>query len=110
MMRPRPLTFLVIVLGIAGVLLSSGAPAVGQNPRSGGVLTVAQREETPQGFAIHESSTVLTTWSAMPCFGHLVLFHPLKPQESVDTVVGEWPRSGRGRTTTATWSSSCART
>jgi peptide/nickel transport system substrate-binding protein len=89
MMRPRTVTFLVVALGIAGVVTLSGGPAVGQNPKPGGVLTVAQREETPQGFAIHETSTVSTTWPAMPCFNNLVLFHPLKQQESVDTVVGE---------------------
>ena len=29
------------------------------------------------------------TWPAMPCFNNLVLFDPLKQQESVDTVIGE---------------------
>src|SRR5262249_15985082 len=81
------LTFSLFVPVLLGVFAS--APAVGQNPKSGGVLTVAQREDTPQGFAIHESSTVSTTWPAMPCFSNLVLFSPLKQQESADTVVGE---------------------
>jgi hypothetical protein len=49
-MYPRTLTFLP--LGLAGALLVSAAPVVGQSP-SGGVLTVAQREDMPQGFAIH---------------------------------------------------------
>ena len=89
MMRPRTLTFSVAVLGVVGVLVVAGAPAIGQSPKSGGVLTVAQREETPQGFAIHETSTVSTTWPAMPCFSNLVLFDPFKQQESVDTIVGE---------------------
>src|SRR6266404_1583280 len=88
-MRPRTLTFLCVVLAITALLGRPGAPALGQGPTSGGVLTVAQREETPQGFAIHESSTVSTTWPAMPCFSNLVLFNPLKQQESVDTVIGE---------------------
>src|SRR2546422_8480227 len=92
MMRPRTMRCLVAGVAVTG-LLAVGAPAIGQSsakaPKSGGVLTVAQREETPQGFAIHETSTVSTTWPAMPCFSNLVLFDPLKPQESVDTVVGE---------------------
>ena len=92
MMRPRTMRCLVAGVAVTG-LLAAGAPAIGQSsakaPKSGGVLTVAQREETPQGFAIHETSTVSTTWPAMPCFSNLVLFDPLKPRESVDTVVGE---------------------
>jgi peptide/nickel transport system substrate-binding protein len=91
MMRPRTSTFLALsTLGaLVLVLVSASGPALGQAPKSGGVLMVAQREDTPQGFAIHESSTVSTTWPAMPCFSNLVLFNPLKPQESVDTVIGE---------------------
>ena len=53
------------------------------------MLNVAQREDTPQGFAIHETSTVSTTWPAMPCFNNLVLFDPLKQRESAATVIGE---------------------
>ncbi|HXH82161.1 MAG TPA: ABC transporter substrate-binding protein [Candidatus Tectomicrobia bacterium] len=88
MIRPRPLLAAVAVLGIAGVVLT-GAPATGQAPRTGGVLTVAQREDTPQGFAIHETSTISTVWPAMPCFSNLVLYDPLKKQESEDTIIGE---------------------
>ena len=94
-MRPRLLAFSLAALGAAGLLLLHGAPVAGQAkaagtaPKSGGVLNVAQREDTPQGFAIHESSTVSTTWPAMPCFNNLVLFDPLKQRESVETVIGE---------------------
>src|SRR5258708_1289321 len=63
-MRPRTMVFPAAGVGVAAVLLLGGRPAVGQAPakapRSGGVLTLAQREETPQGFAIHETSTVST--------------------------------------------------
>jgi peptide/nickel transport system substrate-binding protein len=94
-MRPRLLVSSLAALGAAGVLLLHGAPVAGQAKaaapaaKSGGVLNVAQREDTPQGFAIHESSTISTTWPAMPCFSNLVLFDPLKQRESVETVVGE---------------------
>ncbi len=94
-MRPRLLVSGLAALGAAGALLLHGAPVAGQAKaaapaaKSGGVLNVAQREDTPQGFAIHESSTVSTTWPAMPCFNNLVLFDPLKQRESVDTVIGE---------------------
>src|SRR5262245_13625481 len=94
-MRPRLLAFSLAALGAAGLLLLLGVPVAGQakagaaTPGSGGVLNVSQREDTPQGFAIHESSTVSTTWRAMPCFNNLVLFDPLKQRESVETVIGE---------------------
>ena len=58
------------------------APA--QTPNRG-LLTLTQREDLPQGFAIHETSTISTVWPAMPCFSNLVLFDPLKATESADT-------------------------
>ena len=47
------------------------------------------REDLAQGFSIHETSTISTVWPAMPCFNNLVLFDPLKKQESMDTIIGE---------------------
>jgi peptide/nickel transport system substrate-binding protein len=64
-------------------------PAVSQTPKSGGSLNIMQREDLPQGFAIHETSTISTTWPAMPCFNNLVFFDPLKKVESMDTIIGE---------------------
>jgi peptide/nickel transport system substrate-binding protein len=75
----------VVALGVA--LLPAVAP--GQTPKPGGTLSVTQREDLPQGFAIHETSTISTVWPAMPCFNNLVLFDPLKKVESVDTIIGE---------------------
>jgi len=64
-----------IVAGIALALtaLASPPPAAGQSPRSGGLLNVMQREDLPQGFAIHETSTISTVWPSMPCFNNLAL-------------------------------------
>jgi peptide/nickel transport system substrate-binding protein len=64
-------------------------PAVSQTPKTGGVLTVMQREDLPQGFAIHETSTISTVWPSMPCFNNLVMFDPLKKTESVETIIGD---------------------
>jgi peptide/nickel transport system substrate-binding protein len=76
-------------IGLAGLVILPGGPSEGQSPRSGGWLTLRLREDLPQGFAIHESATISTMWPAMPCFSNLVLFDPLKPTHSVDTIVGE---------------------
>ena len=67
----------------------SAAFAQAQTPRSGGTLTLRLREDLPQGFAIHESPTISTMWPAMPCLSNLVLFDPLKPTHSLDTIIPE---------------------
>src|SRR5712671_725701 len=71
------------------LVMMVASPAFGQEPRSGGSLNLRLREDLPQGFAIHESPTISTMWPAMPCFSNLVLFDPLKPTHSVETIVGE---------------------
>src|SRR5207245_3036459 len=76
-------------IGLAGLVVLTGVASQGQAPKSGGWLTLRLREDLPQGFAIHESATISTMWPAMPCFSNLVLFDPLKPTHSLDTIVGE---------------------
>ena len=76
-------------LGLAAFVALSACPSGGQTPKSGGWLTLRLREDLPQGFAIHESATISTMWPSMPCFSNLVLFDPLKPTHSVDTIIGE---------------------
>ncbi|MGH7353544.1 MAG: ABC transporter substrate-binding protein [Candidatus Rokuibacteriota bacterium] len=67
----------------------SQTPAGAQTPKAGGVLNITQREDLPQGFAIHETSTISSVWPVMPCFSNLVIYDPLKKTESIDTVIGE---------------------
>ncbi|HEV8473875.1 MAG TPA: ABC transporter substrate-binding protein [Methylomirabilota bacterium] len=76
------------VLSVCAVVALS-TPAISQSPKAGGTLNITQREDLPQGFAIHETSTISTVWPAMPCLSNLVLFDPLKKTESMDTIVGE---------------------
>ncbi len=76
-------------IGLALLVLLTGVPSAGQAPTSGGWLTLRLREDLPQGFAINESPTISTMWPAMPCLSNLVLFDPLKPLHSADTIVGE---------------------
>src|SRR5437773_2053422 len=83
-----PMRWIVAVVSIALVALGE-APAIGQTPKPGGMLTLRLREDLPQGFAINESPTISTMWPAMPCFNNLVLFDPMKPTHSVDTIIGE---------------------
>ena len=81
---PRALGFAVVV----GVLAAAGLPAPAQTPKRGGVLNSVLFEDPP-GLLVHESSTVSNVWPVSPCYSNLVIFHPLKPLDSADTVVPE---------------------
>ena len=87
MSRFRALAVLGVLSVITAVVVTT--PAVSQTPKSGGVLNVMQREDLPQGFAIHETSTISSVWPSMPCFNNLVVFDPLKKTESLETVIGD---------------------
>jgi peptide/nickel transport system substrate-binding protein len=64
------------------------APASTAPPKSGGTLTLVLGDSVPS-MSIHEEATIATVWAAMPCYNNLVLFDPLKSQETLDTIVGE---------------------
>ncbi len=89
MSRSRTVAALAVLL-VPGVVAVT-APSLGQpaKPKPGGILHLMQREELPQGFAIHESATNSTVWPSLPCFNNLVFFDPQRKVESPDTIVGE---------------------
>ncbi len=88
-MTRRPwLTLALALLLLAGAMAVAGAPAGGQTPKRGGFLN-AMLGEDPPGFSIHEAATISGLWPAMPCYSNLVLFDPLKPQETAETLVPE---------------------
>ena len=69
-------------------LIATAGSADAQAPKRGGILN-SMITEDPPGFSIHESATVSTVWPMSPCYNNLVYFDAAKPQETVDTVVGE---------------------
>jgi len=77
-----------LALGVA-VTAAGATLAIAQTPKAGGTLNVMLREDLPQGFAIHETSTYSTSFPSLPCFNNLVLFDQSKPTESMDTIVGD---------------------
>ncbi|HXH84877.1 MAG TPA: ABC transporter substrate-binding protein [Candidatus Tectomicrobia bacterium] len=89
MTRPSRTLFLVTLAAVLVGAALAAHPVESQTPKSGGSLNVMLREDLPQGFAIHETSTISTVWPASPCFNNLVFFDPLKKQESADTIIGE---------------------
>jgi peptide/nickel transport system substrate-binding protein len=84
-MHRRSIVALALVVGVAAL---AGAPAGAQAPKRGGILN-AMLGEDPPGFSIHEVATISGLWPVMPCYSNLVLFDPLKPSESVETVIPE---------------------
>jgi len=77
---------MVIARLVVAVLLLALLPAYGQTPKHGGILNAMQAEDLPAGFSIHETSTILGLWPAMPCYSNLVLFDPFNPRESAETI------------------------
>ena len=76
------IALLVYVLIVSA---ASGAPA---GPKRGGILNAMHREDPPS-LSIHEEATISTNWPMMSCYNNLVLFHPLRGQESAATIIGE---------------------
>ncbi|RMF90339.1 MAG: ABC transporter substrate-binding protein, partial [Nitrospinota bacterium] len=61
-------------------------------PKYGGILNATHRGDPPS-LSIHEEATISTVWPMMPCYNNLVLFDPLKKQESAETIIGELAKS-----------------
>ena len=72
-----------------GMTALAAVPATAQTPKPGGILNLPQRGDPAQGFAIHETGTIDVVWPGSPCFNNLVVFDPLKKQESIDTIIGD---------------------
>jgi peptide/nickel transport system substrate-binding protein len=88
-LRPAVAVLVALVLAGGGLAIAPAHSQTASTPRPGGTLKIMHREDTPQGFAVHETSTISTVWPSSPCFNNLVYFDPLKAKESVDTIIGE---------------------
>ena len=78
------LALLVPLIALLSSLAFAQSP-----PKTGGTLRFMHREDLPQGFAIHETSTNSVTWPAMPCYSNLVIYDQSKRIERPETIVGE---------------------
>ena len=75
----------LILATVASSSVSFGA----ETPRRGGVLTSMVPEDPPQGFNVHESSTISVVWPSSPCFSNLVIFDPAKRLETAEGLLPE---------------------
>src|SRR4030095_7391764 len=91
--EPMPRRSLLLVAVLALAALAAGTPAVAQTPKRGGVLN-AMLIENPPGFSIHEAATIAGVWPVAPCFSNLVIFDPLKPIDTVETVIPQLAEKG----------------
>lgn len=86
---------------IAVVALAAATAWAATEPKPGGILN-ATLEESPPSLSIHEEATGATVWPMMPCYNNLVLYDPLKKQESTSTIIGElaekWEWQDGGKT------------
>ena len=86
-------------------LLPVSAANSGEAPKTGGILN-ATLIEAPPSFSIHDETTISAVWPMMPCYSNLLLFDPLKKQESLDTIIPElaekwsWQDGGKSLTFT----------
>src|SRR5262249_58312001 len=65
-----------------------GAAKAAEAPKAGGILN-ATLIEAPPSFSILDETTISAVWPMMPCYNNLLLFDPLKKQESLDTIIPE---------------------
>ena len=86
MRRSRIVTAVLSVMAALAVVSSSAA----ETPKSGGHLNLMQREDLSQGFAVHETSTIATSFPSMPCFNNLVVLRSDQAgRDASRTIVGE---------------------
>ena len=75
---------LCMLLAVLAVSAANSA----ETPKAGGVLN-ATLIEPPPSLSIHDETTISTVWPMMSCYNNLMLFDPLKKQESLETIIPE---------------------
>ena len=89
MTRPSlPSVIAALVILVAAALIAPPAGAQTGKPKRGGILNSVLTEDPP-GLLVHESATISNVWPMSPCYSNLVIFDPLKPLDSAETVIPE---------------------
>jgi peptide/nickel transport system substrate-binding protein len=86
--RSLPPVTLGLAILVAAALLASTASGLTPQPKRGGILNSVLTEDPP-GLVVHESATISNVWPMSPCYSNLVIFDPLKPLDSAETVIPE---------------------
>lgn len=89
MTRPSlPSVIAAVLILVAAALIAAPADAQTAKPKRGGILNSVLTEDPP-GLLVHESATISNVWPMSPCYSNLVIFDPLKPLDSAETVILE---------------------
>src|SRR6185295_1913886 len=89
MTRPSlPSAIAALVLLVAAALFATPVESQTGKPKRGGILNSVLTEDPP-GLLVHESATISNVWPMSPCYSNLVIFDPLKPLDSAETVIPE---------------------
>jgi len=86
--RSLPSVILPLLILVTAVLVATPAGAQSGKPKRGGILNTVLTEDPP-GLLVHESATISNVWPMSPCYSNLVIFDPLKPLDSAETVIPE---------------------
>ncbi|MBI4081643.1 MAG: ABC transporter substrate-binding protein [Candidatus Lambdaproteobacteria bacterium] len=86
-------TIAVVIVAVAASLAWAPPAAIAQ--KYGGILKSVQRD-TPNSLSPHdESGSFVTAWAVGGVYNNVVFYDPLKPVESVDTLIPELAKSWR---------------
>jgi peptide/nickel transport system substrate-binding protein len=86
--RSLPSVTLGLATLVAAALIALPAGGLTPQPKRGGILNSVLTEDPP-GLVVHESATISNVWPMSPCYSNLVIFDPLKPLDSAETVIPE---------------------
>lgn len=86
--RSLPSVILALLILVTAALVATPASAQTAKPKRGGILNSVLTEDPP-GLLVHESATISSVWPMSPCYSNLVIFDPLKPLDSAETVIPE---------------------
>jgi peptide/nickel transport system substrate-binding protein len=86
--RSLPSVILALLILVTAALVVTPAGAQTAKPKRGGILNSVLTEDPP-GLLVHESATISSVWPMSPCYSNLVVFDPLKPLDSAETVIPE---------------------
>jgi peptide/nickel transport system substrate-binding protein len=86
--RALPAVTAALLVLIAAAVVTAPASSQPTKPKHGGILNSVLTEDPP-GLLVHESATISSVWPMSPCYSNLVIFDPLKPLDSAETVIPE---------------------
>ncbi|MBI4082028.1 MAG: ABC transporter substrate-binding protein [Candidatus Lambdaproteobacteria bacterium] len=84
-----------IAAAVAVVLTTSLVAAGGAVAQKYGGILRALLQSNPATLSMHETATINTSWAVSPIYNNLIFFDPLKPVESLETVIPELAETWR---------------